>query len=62
MSKTLLLIAIIFVMALIVGGCATYSDSYRYAPYGAYYHYPYGDHDYPFGYHGYGHHGGWHRW
>jgi hypothetical protein len=62
MSKKLL-IGIILVLVLMVGGCVGYSGSYRFDPYYGYYnHYPYGYHDSPSGYHGYGHHGGWYHW
>ncbi len=62
MNKTVL-IAIMLVVALMVGGCAGYSSSYRYDPYYGYYnHYPYGYHDAPFGDQGFGRHGGWPHW
>ena len=49
-------LGIMLVVALILVGCAQYSGSYRYAPYGGYYHYPYGSHGFP-GHQGYGYRG-----
>jgi len=56
MNKTVL-IAIMLVVALMVGGCAGYSSNYRYDPYNGYYHYPYGYHGAPYGYQDQGYRG-----
>lgn len=49
----------LFVLALFLVSCAGYTRNYGYGPYNAYDHYPYGYHNAPYGYYGYGYRGGW---
>lgn len=52
-------IGIMLAIFLMLVGCAGYTRNYRYDPYNAYYHYPYGYHGAPYGYQGHGYRGGW---